>query len=198
MTTKAQASQPRKDHTMKHLFILAAALLLAACASPRTASITDGKISNITSAEATTLVKQDNRTKRANDMMKNAPPIFKLTALPGQKIEISGVQSLEVNVPIDQALIMADQPDVTSENVQMFREVRGFARETVVPLGLGYQLLSDRKDARAASLEEARIRSAERAAENAQQADMVRQVLDRPATIITLPEGGSAGFLTPN
>lgn len=171
-------------------------ILLAGCASPRTAKIENGKISNITSAEATTLLKQDNRTQRANDVMKNSKPIFKLTALPGETITLGGVASMEVNVPLDTEVLMADQPDVTSENVQMFREVRGFARETIVPLGLGYQLLQDRKDSRAAGLEEARIRAAEREAQNDAYSDTVRQVLEKDPMVITVPAGGSAGYLT--
>lgn len=163
--------------------IVVALIILAGCASPRNASITNGNISNLTSAEATTLVKQSNRTTRANNVMQNSPPIFQMKAQPGQKIEISGVESITVNVPIDPALLMADQPDVTSENVQMFREgVNGIGAAT--PLVLGGMALSDRKDARAAGLEESRIRSAERAAQNAAQADLVNRVLNKDPLIL--------------
>lgn len=164
--------------------VVVALIVLAGCASPRNASITNGQVNNITSAEATTLIKQNNRTQRANNLMQNAPPIFKLVALPGQKIEISGVQSLEVNVPIDQELIMADSPDVTSENVQMFREVRGLARETLVPLTVVGAALNDRKNARAADLERARIEAQEREAQNAAQSDLVRRILDKEPLIL--------------
>lgn len=141
---------------MKRILILAAALVLAACASPRTASITDGKVSNITSAEAVTLVKQDVRRQKVQDVQTNAKPIFELKAQPGQTIQISGVESITVNVPQDLRELLAETPDAVSENVQMFREgVNGM--RAAAPLLLGGMALADRNSARKSATAQAEI-----------------------------------------
>lgn len=136
--------------TMKRIIIIAAALVLAACASPRDAKIKDGEISGITSAEATTLAKGDQRQKKVADVQKNQKPIVKLVARGDKPITIDAA-SFEVYVPIDPAVLLAEQPSEVSENVQMVREVRGIARETVVPLGIAGMALSDRNAARASA-----------------------------------------------
>lgn len=128
-----------------------AALALTACASAPTASITDGKIDRITSAEAVTLVKQETRLRKVAEAQKNAKPIFELKAQPGQTIQLTGVESITVNVPQDLGILMAEQADSVSEGVQLFREARGIFRETVVPLGLGGMALSDRNNGRASA-----------------------------------------------
>lgn len=178
---------------MKRILLLAAALVLAGCASPRNASITNGTVSNITSAEAVTLVKQDIRQKKVVDVQTNQKPIVKLTALNGQPITINAA-TFEVFVPLDLNVLMAEQADATSENVQMFREFRGFARETVVPLGAAALLVSDRKNAsdNTARIEEAR--SAERTAQTAAMAGLADTGMEhasKPPLVIQVPLGSS-------
>ena len=141
---------------MKRTIIIAAALALAACASPREAKIKDGEISGITSAEATTLAKGDQRQKKVADVQKNQKPIVKLVARGDKPITIDAA-SFEVYVPIDPAILLAEQPSEVSENVQIVREVRGIARETVVPLSIAGAALSDRKDARQVGLQQSQI-----------------------------------------
>jgi hypothetical protein len=199
MTEQEQREQRIETQTANGLvlvFCVIVLVLLTGCASPRDAKITNGQVENITSAEAVTLVKQNERSKRAKAVQTDAKPIFKLVAQPGQVITFGGVQSVEVNVPIDPALLMSDAPDAVSENVQLLREARGVLRETVVPLGLGYQVLQDRKDSRAAGLEESRLRAAAQSEQNQTQADLVRQMLDKDPIVITVPAGGEAGYLT--
>ena len=135
---------------MKRLIALALSIVLAACASPRTASIQDGKITGITGAEATTLAKADLRQKKVDAVQKAQKPIVRMVANQGQPITINAAV-FEVYVPMDEALLLAEQPSETSENVQLFREVRGMARETFVPLGLGAIALTDRNRARASA-----------------------------------------------
>lgn len=146
---------------MKRSLIIIAVLALAACASPRDAKIKDGEISGITSAEATTLAKVDQRQKKVESVQKNAKPILSIKGHPGKPITIDA-ETFEVNVPIDPAILLAEQPSEVSENVQIIQEIRGIARETVVPVAGAVILANDRKDAR---------QSAERvAATNAQAA----------------------------
>lgn len=179
---------------MKSILIVAAALALAACASPRTAKIEDGKVINITSAEATTLMKQEIRRTKVEDVQKNAKPIFELKAKAGQKIEISGVESITVNVPQDLRELLAEQASEVSENVQVLREVRGIGKDVVVPLGVAGLVVSDRKNAsnNAARIEEAR--SAERTAQTEAMTSLASDGMEAaavPTTIVTVPAGSS-------
>lgn len=183
---------------MKRIFatlaVIVASALLAACASPRTATLTNGSITNITSAEATTLAKQSNRTQRANDVMDKAPPIFQMKAIPGQKIEISGVESITVNVPIDQKLMMADDADVTSENVQMFDRAVRFGEKVVAPVAAAKLLIDDRKDARASSERITQINAETQRQENntaaAQTSALLEAVTEKPPFYV-LPAGAT-------
>lgn len=168
------------------------AVMLAACASPRTASIEDGKVSNITSAEAVTLVKQDIRRKKVEDVQKNQKPIVRLTANAGKPITIDAA-TFEVYAPLDERELLAEQADALSENVQMVREVRGIARETGVPLGLGGMALVDRNNSRRAATEQAQIQAeTDRQAANlraTQDARMMDALTERPYFV--LPAGAS-------
>lgn len=184
---------------MKRILILVAVLALAACTtSPRTAVIENGKVTNLTSAEATTLVKQDIRQKKVADVQKNAKPIFELKAQPGQKIEISGVESITVNVPQDLRELLAETPDSVSENVQMAREVVNGVR-AVAPIAAGYILYQDRKDGRAATTRQAEVaadasiqmetlRSAERQTLTSQAIDAA----EKPPLVLHVPMGTTA------
>lgn len=139
------------------LCTIALTVTVAACAtSPRTAVIENGKVTNLTSAEATTLVKQDIRQKKVADVQKNAKPIFELKAQPGQTIQISGVESLTVNVPLDVRELLAEQPDSVSENVQMAGQVVNGIR-AAVPVLLGGMALADRNSARKSATAQAEI-----------------------------------------
>ena len=178
---------------------LAAVALLGACASPRNATIEDGKVTNITSAEAVTLVKQDTRRQKVADVQTNQKPILKLTAHAGKPIQIDAA-SLEVFVPQDLNVLMAEQADAVSENVQLFREVRGIGKDVVVPLGVAGLLVIDRKNANnnGARIEEAR--SAERTAQTSAMADLAAQGMDhasKPSTIVQVPLGSSVLGTTP-
>lgn len=180
---------------MKRILILAATLVLAACASPRTASITDGKVSNITSAEAVTLVKQDIRQKKVADVQKNAKPIFELKAIPGQVIQISGVESLTVNVPQDLRELLAEQPDAVSENVQMAREVVNGVR-AATPVLLGGMALADRNSARKSATEQAEIAAEAsvqmetlRSAERQTLTSQAIEAAEKPPLVLHVPMG---------
>ncbi len=184
---------------MKRILILVATLALAACASPRTATIEDGKVTNITSAEAVTLIKQDNRRKLVNDVQDKAKPLFVLEAKPGETFTLSGVQKIEVNAPIDPALLLAEQPDAVSENVQMLREVRGIARETAVPLGLGGMALADRNSARKSATEQAEIAAEAsvqmetlRSAERQSLTSQAIEAAEKPPLVLHVPLGTTA------
>ena len=74
---------------MKRLIIIAAALALAACASPRNATIEDGKVTNITSAEATTLMLGEQRRSKVQDVQTNQKPIVRITANAGKPITMA-------------------------------------------------------------------------------------------------------------
>lgn len=191
---------------MKRILILAAALALAACTtSPRNAIIEDGKVTNLTSAEATTLVKQDIRQKKVADVQKNAKPIFELKAQPGQTILISGVESLTVNVPLDTRELLAEQPDSVSENVQMAGQVVNGIR-AAAPVLLGGMALADRNSARKSATAQAEIaaeasvqmetlRSAERQSLTGQAIDAAaKDPLVIQPTIVHVPTGGSASL----
>jgi len=140
-----------------YMCILVLMPILAACTtSPRTAVIENGKVTNLTSAEATTLVKQDIRQKKVADVQKNAKPIFELKAQPGQTIQISGVESLTVNVPLDTRELLAEQPDSVSENVQMAGQIVNGIR-AAGPVLLGGMALADRNSARKSATAQAEI-----------------------------------------
>ena len=179
----------------KTLALLAAAAVLAAgCASPRTAEISDGKIKNITSAEATTLAKADIRQKKVADVQKNAQPLLKITAKPGEVMSFAGVASIEVHAPMDLRELLSEQGDVLSENVQMFREVRGTLRETVVPLaaiGFAADVAKRKSDnAKTVALDDNTTRRAEIAADAAMNADLVEAAQKDPL-VIQVPLGSS-------
>jgi len=191
---------------MKRILILVATLALAACTtSPRTAVIEDGKVTNLTSAEATTLVKQDIRQRKVADVQKNAKPIFELKAQPGQTILISGVESLTVNVPLDTRELLAEQPDSVSENVQMAGQVVNGIR-AAGPILLGGMALADRNSARKAATAQAEIaaeagvqmetlRSAERQSLTGQAIDAAaKDPLVIQPTVVHVPAGGSASL----
>lgn len=179
---------------MKRILILAATLALAACTtSPRNAIIEDGKVTNLTSAEATTLVKQDIRQKKVADVQKNAKPIFELKAQPGQTILISGVESLTVNVPLDTRELLAEQPDSVSENVQMAGQVVNGIR-AAGPVLLGGMALADRNSARKSATAQAEI-AAEASVEletmrSAERQSLTSQAIDAAAKdplVISIP-----------
>lgn len=184
---------------MKRILILAAALTLAACTtSPRNAVIENGKVTNLTSAEAVTLVKQDIRQKKVAGVQKNAKPIFELKAIPGQVIQISGVESLTVNAPLDIRELLAETPDAVSESVQMAREVVSGIR-AAAPIAAGYILYQDRKDGRAATTRQAEVaadasiqmetlRSAERQSLTSQ----AIEAAEKPPMVLHVPMGSTS------
>ena len=171
----------------------AAALLLGGCASPRTAEISEGKIKNITSAEATTLAKADMRQKKVADVQKNARPLLRLEAHDGQPITINA-KVFEVNAPMDIRELLSEQSSEVSENVQMVREARGVLREAVVPLaavGFAADVAKRKSDnARAVALDYNATRRAEIAADAALNADLVEAAQKDPL-VIEVPLGSS-------
>ncbi len=177
--------------TIQTLIAVAMAMVLAACASPRTATIEDGKVTNITSAEAVTLVKQDTRRQKVADVQTNQKPILKLTAHADKPIQIDAA-SLEVYVPIDPNVLLAEQPDSVSENVQMVREARGAAREVLVPVALGKFAadVAKRKsdNAKIVSLDANATRRAESAAQAGLVSDLVEAATEKPDYFL-LPAG---------
>lgn len=180
---------------MKHLIaLLALAATLAGCTtSPRNATIEDGKVTNLSSAEVVTLMKQDIRKDKVADVQKNAKPIFELKAKPGETIMLSGVESITVNVPMDVRELLAEQPDSVSENVQMAGKfVDGIRAAT--PITLGGMALSDRNSARKAATEQAQIAAdAEVEMETIRSAE--RADARQNPIVLTIPQGGSASVL---
>jgi len=174
------------------LLPLIAILLLVGCASPRNATIENGKVSNITSAEATTLMKGEQRRAKVADVQENQKSILKMVGHPGKPITIDAAL-FEINVPMDVKELLAEQASEVSENVQMFDRVVRFGERTVVPLvGIG-ALVSDRKDVRAST---ERIQEASIAAD-ANKSDAALAAASKAPIILTIPVGGSAGFLKP-
>lgn len=172
---------------------LAASLVLVGCASPRNATIKDGEVSNLTSAEATTLMKKDLRQKKVADVQINQKPIVRLTAQNGKPITIdAGV--FEVFVPLDLAVLMSEEADAVSENVQMFREVRGVLKETVVPLAVAAALLeSNKADAQASkevALDAGETRRAELAANGALNNNLASKI-QRDPLVLQVPMGST-------
>ena len=176
---------------MKRIIIIAAALALTACASPRNATIEDGKVSNITSAEATTLMLGEQRRAKVQDVQTNQKPIFQVTAKAGEDIVFKGVASIEINVPLDLNILMAERQSETSENVQVLREVRQGLKDVAVPLGLGAIMLNDRNNQRQSN---ERITESNNAADAAQTGALL-DLADKDPIILTIPEGGSASVL---
>lgn len=172
---------------------LAAGLVLVGCASPRNATIEDGKVTNITSAEATTLMKKDIRQKKVEDVQKNQKPIIKMTALNGQPITINAA-AFEVYVPLDLAVLMSEEADAVSENVQMFREFRGMAKETIVPLAVAAAVLeSNKADAQASkevALDAGATRRAEVAANSTLQNNLASKI-QRDPLVLQVPMGST-------
>lgn len=177
----------------------AMAVIMSACAtSPRDAKIENGKIENITSAEAVTLMKRQQRKEKVDSVMENQKPIVRFEAHAGKPITIDA-KKFEVYVPMDAELLLAEEADAVSENIQMAREVRGALRETAVPLGLGGMALADRNNARTAASRQAEA-EADAAVKMETLRSAERQTMIERATrdpiVLTIPEGGSAGYLT--
>lgn len=167
--------------------------LLGACASPRTATIEDGKVTNLSSAEATTLMKKDIRQKKVADVQTNQKPIVKITAHNGKPITIdAGV--FEVYVPLDLAVLMSEEADTVSENVQIVREARGILKETAVPLAVAAAVLeSNKADAKAnkeVALSAQETRRAEVAA-NSELANGLASKIQRDPLVLQVPMGSS-------
>lgn len=180
---------------MKLILALVAALSLAACgASPKTASITDGKVSGISSSDAVTLIKQDVRKAKVADVQANAKPIFILEAKDGETIMLGGVQRLEINVPMDENVLLAETPDAVSEKVQMTREWRQGLRDVGVPLGLGLLYSKDRKRQSNNALEASRINATTEQQRNQSFSDLANRGIEaasEPTVILQVPMGSS-------
>lgn len=167
--------------------------LLGACASPRTASIKDGEVTNLSSAEATTLMKKDIRQKKVADVQKNYKPIVRFESQDGKPIEIHA-KVFEVNVPLDLTTLMSEEADTVSENVQMVGQVRGILKETVVPLAVAAAVLeSNKADAKAnkeVALSAQETRRAEVAA-NSELANGLASKIQRDPLVLQVPMGSS-------
>lgn len=174
------------------------AVVMAACASPRDAKIEEGKISNISSAEAVTLMKRQQRKEKVDMVMDSQKPVVSFVAHKGKPITIDA-ERFEVYMPLDTELLLAEEADAVSENVQLLREVRGIGRETVTPIAIGGMALADRNNARTAATRQAEVES-EAAVKMETLRSAERQTMIERATrdpiILTLPEGGSASVLS--
>lgn len=179
---------------MKYLALLIAAALAGCQASPKTASITDGKVSGISSSDAVTLIKQDTRKAKVADVQQNAKPIFVLEAKEGETIMLGGVKRLEVNVPMDENVLLAETPDSISEEVQMTHEWRQGLRDVGVPLGLGLLYSKDRKRQSINALEAARINASTEQQRNQSFSDLANRGIEaasEPTVILQVPMGSS-------
>lgn len=181
---------------MKKNFIavVVVAALLSACASPRNATLKNGEISNITSAEATTLARDNIRQKKVEDVQKNAKPIFELKAQPGQTIQISGVESITVNVPQDLRELLAERPSEVSENVQVLDRMVRAGERVVVPLTLGKfaaDVAKRRSDnAKAVALDNNATRRAEAQSQSETVGDLIDALTAKPDYFV-LPAGAT-------
>lgn len=175
------------------LAVAVAAGLLAGCASPRTAEISDGKIKNITSAEATTLAKADIRQKKVADVQKNAKPLLRLEAHAGQAITINA-KVFEVNAPQDIRELLAEQASEVSENVQVLDRVVRVGERVVVPLaavGFAADVAKRRSDnAKAVSLDSNATRRAEVASDAETVGSLVDALAEKPDYFV-LPAGAT-------
>lgn len=179
--------------TIQTLIAVAMAMFLAACASPRTATIEDGKIKNITSAEATTLAKADIRQKKVADVQKNAKPLLRLEAHAGQAITINA-KVFEVNAPQDIRELLAEQASEVSENVQVLDRVVRAGERVVVPLaavGFAADVAKRRSDnAKAVSLDYNATRRAEVGANADAVGSLVDALAEKPDYFV-LPAGAT-------
>ncbi|MDO9252642.1 MAG: hypothetical protein Q7U48_13965 [Hydrogenophaga sp.] len=173
---------------------LAAVLTLGACASPRTATLKDGEITHITSAEAVTLAKQGIRKDKVADVQKNAKPMVRMEAHAGQPITINA-KVFEVYVPQDLNVLLAETPDAVSENVQMADKAVRFLERVAVPLGLGAMALNDRNNQRASNERINETNAQTEREQNAASADQtsafVEALTEKPAFFV-LPAGATA------
>lgn len=111
------------------LAIMAMAIATSACSTTGNATIKKDEITGLKSHDATNAIKADRRAAEVESLTKNAKPIFKMEGIEGQPIVISGVKSIEVNVPMDPEKVLARQIESQSEAVQLFREFRGAVRD---------------------------------------------------------------------
>lgn len=121
--------------TIKILLAAVAAFALAGCASGPV-NIQDGQITGLKSHDAANVIKADKRAAEVESLTSNAKPIFKMEGIEGQPIVISGVKSIEVNVPLDPEKVLSRQIESQSEAVQMVREVRGAVRDVLPVIAL--------------------------------------------------------------
>jgi hypothetical protein len=170
-------------------FLTALGLALVGCASPRNASITNGNISNITSAEAVTLVKRDQRQTKVASVMTNQKPLVYLKAHAGKAITIDA-EEFAVYAPLDLDVLLSEEADAVSENVQMAGIVKDGLKDVAVPIALGALLVNDRKNSsnNAAKVEVAR--AADRTAQSQAMADIAGEGMthaSKPPLVVTMP-----------
>lgn len=171
-----------------------AAIVLSACGSKPTAKISNGQVDNLRSHEVTTLVKADTRRNKVKEVQTNYKPIFKLTAIKGQTIEIKGVEALEVNVPLDVGILLAEQADVQSEGVQLADKAVQFGEKVVAPVAkalvVGAVLQRQSDNAK----ETAIAQSAERTAQTEAMAGLASEGMghaSKPPLVLQVPMGSS-------
>lgn len=176
--------------TLKILLAAAAAFVLAGCASGPV-NIQDGQISGLKSHDAANVIKADKRAAEVQSLTKNAKPIFKLEADGSGPIVISGVKSLEVNVPLDPEKVLSRQIESQSEAVQMVREVRGVVRDVG---SVALPIMAAREGVKAFTRDR-ELQSQERIATTEsmrQMSEMATDAASKNPVLITAPVGSSA------
>lgn len=111
------------------LAIVAMAIATSACSSTGSAVIKKDEITGLKSHDAANAIKADRRAAEVESLTKNAKSIFKMEGIEGQPIIISGVKSIEVNVPWDPEKVLNRTTESQSEAVLMMREGRGLVRD---------------------------------------------------------------------
>jgi hypothetical protein len=172
------------------LALVATAAMLAGCASPRTASFTDGSVTNITSAEATTLAKVAARSAKVTSVQTNQKPILKLVGHPGKPITMD-LASFEVYVPQDLNVLLAEQASEVSENVQVLDRVARMGERVVAPLaaiGFAADVAKRKSDnALAAQLDANATQRASDEADAATTDSLVQGLKEKPQVIFATP-----------
>lgn len=179
--------------TLSVMLVAAAALFLGACTTKPTSSITDGKVTNLRSHEATTLVKADIRSKKVEKVIKNYKPIFEIEADGDKPITITA-KRLTVNVPLSVETLLAESRDVESEAVQMADKVVQVGEKVIVPIAKAAAVAEVFKRQSDNAKETAIAQSAERTAQTEAMAGLAESGMDyaaKPPLVLQVPMGSS-------
>lgn len=168
------------------------AMVLAGCSTTGASVNPDGTFSGMKSHDAANAVKATKRAEEVESFTSNRQSIFKMEAIEGQTISISGVKSIEVNVPLDPRDVLSRQIESQSEAVQMVREIRGAARDVVLPL-VALDRAADLAGEQIRATRDERIANTQAMGELS---ELATDAASKNPIVVTVPEGGSAQVLS--